>query len=219
MIRPIVSLFLLAISSSGFAQDTIKVEAFDVGLPEAPSLFFIPKDKYGPDTAKWPAWLQKGFDHSKGMILEAIDRESIRLNDTLRLVLDTTRSYTLEKADISIARHLRDMYYQDNLIYVHRDSAIKFVSLKEPIKDGALRLTAAHNGERIDLSSLSIIEKTLPKCYGWRDGIPRWVAGAFYPREEEIRITMVPISLSSNKKDMIELAYYDDRLVYIYIYE
>ncbi len=94
---------------------------------------------------------------------------------------------------------------------------LNFSHLKEPIKEGALRLTATYLGKKIDLSSLKPLEKILPKCYGWRDGIFRWVAGAFYPPEEEIRITMLPIAISPDKRDMIELAYYDDRLVYIFM--
>lgn len=217
MTRLIFALCLFAIGPSGFAQDTIKVEPFDIGLPEIPSISFGPKDKYGPDTTRWPGWMQKGFDRSKGMLLEVIDTESLRLNDTLRLEFDSARSYTLEKGDSVEGRKLKDFYFQDNLVFIEGDSTVEFLSLKEPVKDGASRLTATHNGKRIDLSSLATIEKTLPKCYVWRDAIFTWVAGAFYTPEEQIRITMIPISLSSNKRDMIELAYYDDRLVYIFM--
>ncbi len=123
-------IYMCMFAQVSFAQDTLKVEPIEFGFPETPRIGFGPKDKYGSDRSQWPAWMQKGFDHSKGMILEAIDKESLRLNDTLKLILDTARSYTIEKADTTIARHLNDMYYQDNLIYVQADTAIEFLSLK-----------------------------------------------------------------------------------------
>ncbi len=200
----------------GYAQDTIKVEPVNFGFPETPSINWGAKEKYGLDTAMWPAWILKSFDRSKGMALDEINTESLRINDTLPLVLDTLREFIIQKPDTSISKRLKNKYYQDGLIYVQRDSVIEFLSLKRPVEGQTLKLSGIHNGERVDLSSLSRLRQILQKSYDWRDAISRWVVGSFYTQEEEIRITMLPIALSSNQ-DMLELTYYDDRLVYIYL--
>lgn len=205
---------LLAISQSGFAQDTMKIEPIEFDFPETPRIRFGPKDKYGPDTTKWPGWMQKGFDRSKGMVLDMIDTESLRINDTLKLILDTRRAFTIEKGDSSRGRKLKDFYYQDNLVFIEMGTTSEFLSLKAPVKDNRLKMSGIHKGKRIDLSSLTTLKQQLPNSYAWRDRIPNWVAFTFFAPNDALHLSVVGVRLSNNR-DVLEMHYYDDRLVFI----
>ncbi len=193
----------------------MKVEPIEFGFPETEPIAFTLEDKYGIDSTEWPVWAKPGYRFGIDMELDSISFGGLRVNDSIKLIFDPNLEFTIRKGDQDVYLS-RDSYYQKNFVYVQRDSTVEFLSLFKPMEGSALELSARNDDEIIDLSSLKAVKSALPNSYRWRDGIPNWVAGTLYAPKDRVRLTIVPIVLFPHK-GVLELQFYDDRLVYIYL--
>jgi len=207
----LIFIFLL-LGHLSIGQETLKAEPLDFGFPEKPEVYFSIQQKYGTDTTQWPIYLREKLSLSD-MVIEIIDHNSLMINDTIPLMLNKNIDYTSRKADSLSRTYYQVLYDQGNFTFAQIDSTVEFYSVRLPVTDNKLKLTARKEDKIISLSSLEVVKKELPLSYDWRDATHNWITHSFYEHNDIPHLTLVRVQLSSHL-DSLFLLYWDDELVY-----
>lgn len=212
MSRLRITIALLIWVQNVFAQDTLKVEPIEFGFPEVQEIGHSIQEQYGQDSVQWPIWLRKRIGLNS-MRLNTVFTESLMVNDTVPLMLDEQKGYTVKESDSARQSSYQYLYYQGDFIFAQVNSVKEFYSMKKPMPEDTLHLSAIVGGKREDLSCLSSLKIGLPESYDWRNIIPSWATYGFFTEKEQIHLTVVRVLLTTHK-DVLVLVYYHDKLVF-----